>query len=363
MSTPLHEQLITFEKATHQHEKLIFSWLNEPHMQEFWDNSQEHKDDIVNFINGRKESSNYFNGIFTYWVGKLNDEPFCFILTAEVKMDDECPRIWSEYISKTGKTYSIDFGIGSPAFIGKGLASLTLRSFTEFFQKCIDPMADTFFIDPDDNNSRAQHVYTKAGFNMVATYQSEKKYWDFSGEKTYLMVKRMSLSFDTKEPHLKAENIFIRRAKETDIPMMVNLSYVKRRDYEKVQPEFWGYAEGAEEKQSQWFKELLVNEDYILLVAEISNQIVGFIIGRLMLAPAVYNPGGLTLMIDDYCVAEISLWMTVGEQLISEIKELARKKNAVQVLVTCGAHDEPKRQFLRCFELTLASEWYVGSIK
>lgn len=185
-------EVIQFEKVNRQHLDTIHQWLMEPHMVEFWDNSQEHKDDIVNFANGRVEPSNYFDGIFIYWIGKMGDEPFCLILTAEVKADDDCPRIWIENLSKTGKTYSLDFGIGNPAFLGKGLAAPTLEKFTEYFHAQVDSTADTFFIDPDANNPRAKHVYAKAGFNLVGEFQGEKKYWDFSGDKTYLMVKRIN---------------------------------------------------------------------------------------------------------------------------------------------------------------------------
>lgn len=184
--------IINFEKINIQHKDIIFHWLAEPHMQEFWDNSQEHQDDIVNFINGRKEPSNYFDGIFTYWIGIIDREPFSFILTAKVKLEDDCPSIWQEHISKTGTTYSIDFGIGNKAFLGKGLAAKTLQAFTDFFQKNIDSKADTFFIDPDDNNPRAKHVYEKAGFRLVGEFKNEKKYWDFNDKKTYLMVKQLS---------------------------------------------------------------------------------------------------------------------------------------------------------------------------
>ncbi len=131
---------IHFEKITSKHQDNIFRWLDEPHMQEFWDNSQEHRDDIVNFINGRTAPSNYFDGIFTYWIGSFADEPFCFILTAKVKSGDDHPRIWEQHISTTGRTYSIDFGIGNKSYLGRGLASTTLRAFTKFFQKCIDFM-------------------------------------------------------------------------------------------------------------------------------------------------------------------------------------------------------------------------------
>lgn len=69
---------ITFEKANLSHEKIIFSWLSEPHMIEFWDNSQEHKDDIVNFIHGRKQS--YFAGTTQYFVGLVDEKPFCIFV-------------------------------------------------------------------------------------------------------------------------------------------------------------------------------------------------------------------------------------------------------------------------------------------
>ena len=57
---------ITFRLAQVQDEPIIFSWLVEPHMMEFWDNSQEHKDDIFNFLHGKKQA--YFYGTTKYWV-------------------------------------------------------------------------------------------------------------------------------------------------------------------------------------------------------------------------------------------------------------------------------------------------------
>ena len=38
---------VHFEKAQPSHIEIIFEWLAEVHMMEFWDNSQEHKDDLV----------------------------------------------------------------------------------------------------------------------------------------------------------------------------------------------------------------------------------------------------------------------------------------------------------------------------
>lgn len=181
---------IRFEKASRQHQRTIFKWLDEPHMKEFWDNSQEHKDDIINFINGRVEPSPYFQGIFSYWIGSIEDQPYCFILTSEMRGDqNDLIDLHKVHLSKTGRTITIDFGIGNTAFLGKGLAAPTLSAFAEFFQDQIDSKADTFFIDPDENNPRAKHVYEKAGFKLVGDFDVCGGV--FKGSKSYLMVKKL----------------------------------------------------------------------------------------------------------------------------------------------------------------------------
>jgi GNAT superfamily N-acetyltransferase len=99
-----------------------------------------------------------------------------------------------------------------------------------------------------------------------------------------------------------------------------------------------------------------------MLTAACHQKIVGFIVGKLMPAPEVYNPGGLTLMIDDFCVADESEWHSIGSKLVQKIKAIAKLRGAAQVLIVCGAHDGPKCHFLKKMGLTVASEWYVGSI-
>ena len=153
-------------------------------------------------------------------------------------------------------------------------------------------------------------------------------------------------------------DVSIRNATVLDVPFMVALSLEKRLAYEKAQPQFWRYAKGAETVQQEWFEELLNAKDHIILVAES----LGFVIGRLVKAPEVYDPGGLTLMIDDFCVKTSSDWGSVGSLLINNLKLLAQEKGATQILVVVGHHDEMKRSFVTNLGLKMASEWYVGSI-
>jgi len=119
------------------------------------------------------KQSTYFNGIFTYWIASIHDEPFALIMTAEVLEDEDLPQLWKKHLSKTGKTYSLDFCIGNKKYLGKGLAAPTLRAFTDYFLKENND-ADTFIIDPDENNPRAAHVYEKAGFKFVEKFPVEK---------------------------------------------------------------------------------------------------------------------------------------------------------------------------------------------
>lgn len=182
------DEKITFRKVRLTDKDTIFDWLDTPHMQEFWDNSQKHRDDIINFIEGRKVKSDYFGGMNVYWLGAIADQPFAFILSHYEADTDDTPEPYRSYVSKTGKTIGLDFGIGNIEYVGKGFSHLTLISFMDFIVKEIDPAVDTFMIDPSLNNPRAIHVYQKAGFVIMTEYIQEGGYFDQS--KGVLMVKK-----------------------------------------------------------------------------------------------------------------------------------------------------------------------------
>jgi len=181
----------------------------------------------------------------------------------------------------------------------------------------------------------------------------------------------------------------------SDIPAMVVLSCLKRKAYEQAQPIFWKYKEGAEKAQEAWFTELLSDDRYIMLVASAHHHeelqaceagrgdpkninkkmdcrvgqwpprkdgIEGFIIGKVIPAPEVYDPGGLTLMIDDFCVKDDN-WQDMGVKLIDQIKLIAQDKGVTQLVVVSGDHDGTKCLFLEQIGLSVASRWYVGEAK
>lgn len=183
---------IRFIKASLKYKDTIFRWLAEPHVQEFWDNTQAHKDDILNFMQGRKESSDYAGGNYVYWIGLVDDVPYTLVMIIKENPGENREQIKNDHLSTTGSTYSIDFMIGEKEYFGRGLGAKTLEEFTEFFQDNVDHYADTFFIDPDVTNSRAKHVYEKAGFKYIGDFVMGGQ-GVFQGHKTHFMVKRVPL--------------------------------------------------------------------------------------------------------------------------------------------------------------------------
>ena len=111
---------IRFEKVTGAHVDTIFNWLSEPHIMEFWDNTQAHKDDIVNFAEGRKTPSSYAGGEYVYWIASLEDEPFAMLMTIQETHKEDIGEEKLKRLSKTGHTYGLDYMIGNSKFFGKG---------------------------------------------------------------------------------------------------------------------------------------------------------------------------------------------------------------------------------------------------
>jgi predicted acetyltransferase/catechol 2,3-dioxygenase-like lactoylglutathione lyase family enzyme/RimJ/RimL family protein N-acetyltransferase len=193
------------------HEKAVFSWLEEPHVQQFWDNSKAHKDDILNFIDGRKVPSCYADGKYLYWIAKEENQPFALIMTIKETIGDDIDEVKQGNLSRIGSTFGLDYMIGDKHFIGKGYGAKTLLAFVEFFKSKVDAKADTFFIDPACDNPRATHVYLKAGFNHVADFVISG---DVSGKGKlhHLLVKRFN------------PQVTLIEAKRQDYPLIKNMS-------------------------------------------------------------------------------------------------------------------------------------------
>lgn len=169
----MNSNIITFRLATSSYKPLIHTWWNKPYVREFWDNSTSMWQNVENYLDkGVKD-------LFDYWIGFYNDVPFALVMTSV--MDKNAPAIYQPHCTENGITRSIDFMIGEEAYIGKGLAHLTLQVFME---SC-PPTVTNFLIDPASSNQRAAHVYQKAGFKEVGRFTPDDG--SFAGKEHILM--------------------------------------------------------------------------------------------------------------------------------------------------------------------------------
>jgi hypothetical protein len=152
----------------------------------------------------------------------------------------------------------------------------------------------------------------------------------------------------------------VRRAVQDDLTSVLGLAAQRRSEYAEQQPRFWRPAEDAWARQSEFLGSMLSESEVKFFVACDSLEIAGFIVARVVPAPPVYDPGGLTCFVDDFVVGEVSDWPIVGPELIEAAKTWAAERGAVQLVAVTGQHDLPKRKAFASAGLSAASEWWVG---
>ena len=86
-------------------------------------------------------------------------------------------------------------------------------------------------------------------------------------------------------------------------------------------------------------------------------------IGALTTVPPVYNSGSPVCFIVDFAVAHPAHWPAIGAALFeATMQREAKARGAVLMVVVCAQRDQAKRSLLRDVGLSVASEWYVGSL-
>jgi GNAT superfamily N-acetyltransferase len=155
----------------------------------------------------------------------------------------------------------------------------------------------------------------------------------------------------------------VRRARASDIEAAVQLAERSRRQYQKFQPTLWHKAEKSAAVTQAFFTKLLAEPDSFFLVAVEAGQLLGFLIARKFPAAPVFEPGGDTYLIDDFCVLEPHHWLTIGEALLSHASTLIHEHGGVQIVVTSADRDLAKTEMLRRSDLTIASNWWTKPLK
>ena len=154
----------------------------------------------------------------------------------------------------------------------------------------------------------------------------------------------------------------VRKADTADIKAAVELVEKSRRQFQKFQPTFWRKAANSAAATEAFFTRLLTEPGTYFLVAVEGTRLQGFLIARKFPTPPVFDPGGDTYLIDDFCVLEPRLWLTLGEALLSHASTLIHEHGGAQIVVISVDRDLGKAEMLRRSGLTIASNWWTRAL-
>lgn len=155
--------------------------------------------------------------------------------------------------------------------------------------------------------------------------------------------------------------VSVRQATMDDVPACVALVEQARVTLETYEPRFWRRAENTAQLTGAWFGHLAAQSDTVFLVADDAKETVGFLIGRPQMSPPVYDPGGATALIDDFCVRSPDRWAEAGAALLAEARDRLRAQGFAQIVVVCPAKDTEKMALMKAGELSIASTWWTAT--
>ena len=153
-------EIFSFRRAELNDDGLISRWFHSPHVNEFWGEAPKNSRDF-------RDAMSCVCSLFNYWIGQDDTIPFCLLLTTDATRDT--PEHLAPFLPETGEAWTLDILIGPPEYVGRGIATQMLESFLSHIQYQNRALR-TVLIDPEANNSRAIHVYEKAGFQLVSEF-------------------------------------------------------------------------------------------------------------------------------------------------------------------------------------------------
>lgn len=152
--------------------------------------------------------------------------------------------------------------------------------------------------------------------------------------------------------------ITIRDCRAGDVDDMAAMAEARRVAYERFEPLFWKKAAASLPRHRAFLEHLVGDPRNLCLFAEDARPL-GFLIATEARVPPVFD-SGRTAMIDDFCVAEPSLWRDVGPPLLEAARHRLRESGFAQIVVVAGFKDLEKSAFLETQELSLASTWWTA---
>lgn len=152
--------IIKFIALTYQHCPLLHQWLQLNHVREFWDDGDSELEQVVNHYLKSNEPCRYLFYIDNVAVGYIQIYPI------------NSTHRYAKLSNLARECSGVDFFIGNPNYLGKGLSGMIL---TEFIAST--GQSKPVIVDPSINNHKAIHIYEKIGFSKVREFIEDGKHY------------------------------------------------------------------------------------------------------------------------------------------------------------------------------------------
>ncbi|XVN40882.1 MAG: GNAT family N-acetyltransferase [Rickettsia endosymbiont of Argas persicus] len=155
---------IHFVPLTNSHFPLLLKWLEMPHVKLWWDQDIKWNIELVeqkysSYIKEYKLQNNEPRKIQAYII-EVDQTPIGYI---QIYNAHDFERSYQS-INLPTKLAALDFFLGEPAYLNKGIGLLALKSFLENF---VNKKFTHILVDPDSKNIAVIKTYEKAGFKII----------------------------------------------------------------------------------------------------------------------------------------------------------------------------------------------------
>ncbi len=156
---------LTFKPAEESQRELIHHWLEQDYIREW-----VHGQGLKNLLTGLEKFFRYRSEgkglertaeLTQHWIGYDGNKPFVYLLTSNVfKNADD---VYAKHCDAEGLAITLDVFLCDPTYLGRGLADSIIK---EFLLNQFSDVSE-IFIDPEQSNKKAVHVYQKVGFRII----------------------------------------------------------------------------------------------------------------------------------------------------------------------------------------------------
>lgn len=157
-----------FKPVVESQQMLIHEWLQQDYIQE-WIHGvglQSTLSGLAQFIPhyAKTQKIDRTSDLTQHWIGYNDNKPFVYLLTSNVLKNESSA--YAKHRETDGLAITLDIFICDHQYLGKGLATQIIK---EFLLSHFSDISEVF-IDPEQENKRAVHVYQKVGFQIVGDF-------------------------------------------------------------------------------------------------------------------------------------------------------------------------------------------------